>query len=114
MADYIKVAGRDGNVYEVRDLVWVGADGPEEYIDDKLPGFMAVLRKTVRSWMNLFPNADPCVRCIIADYIITTMCEYPHGRRAARYAWKLVNDAEVFEGYQPPNPQYESRRPDQS
>jgi hypothetical protein len=112
MADYIKVTGRDGNVYEVPDERWMGQAGPEEYIEEKAAGFMAALRQSIQTWMSLFPNADPCVRGIIAESIIATMCEYPHGRRAARYAWKLADTAELFEHSQQPNPTHGSRRSD--
>ena len=115
MANYVTVTDPDGNVYEVPDEVWMGVDGPEEFIDEKDPGFMDRLRQTVRSWMELYiDHPHYCVRGIIAETIIHTMCEYEHGRYAARYAPKIADLVEQNLRHFLPKRRHESRRPDES
>jgi hypothetical protein len=115
MADYITVTDSDGNTYQVPDEVWMGVDGPEEVIQDHEPGFMDSLRQTIRSWMEQYTDhPEYGLRGIIAENIIQVMCEYEHGRHAARYAPKIAEWVEQNLPHSLPNLRHQPRRPDQS
>lgn len=96
MSEFIK-ATDTVNVNEVPDDDWSPLDGPEEAVNHEYPGFMDCIRATVRTWMAMFGGRHESLSGIIAESIVSVLCEFPVGRRVARDGPKSAELAEEFE-----------------